>query len=138
VQQHGWNSANELTHEIMIPVSYWGNYGAYNTRNPAWYDHDVTIDGRLYHVYASKNADGTLTAPGEVFQWKFIVFEPDVPNSSPTTLNIKHFIDHLKTLSDSAGTPWINGNEYLVSSELGVEVEVGTGDITWSNRIWKP
>jgi len=138
VQQHGWNSAHELTHEIMIPVSYWGNYGAYNSRNPSWYDHDVTIDGRLYHVYASKNADGTLTAPGSVFQWKFIVFEPDVPNSTPTTLNIKHFIDHLKTLSDSAGNPWLNGNEYLVSSELGVEVEVGTGDLTWSNRVWKP
>jgi len=135
VQGHGWN-ASELTHEIMIPVSYWGDYGAYPYRNSAWYDHDVTIDGRLYHVYASKNSDGTLTDPGSVFQWKFIVFEPGVANSTPATLNFKHFIDHLKTLTDSAGTPWLNGNEYLVSSELGTEVEVGTGDLTWSNRVW--
>jgi hypothetical protein len=136
VQQHGFNSANEITHEIMIPVSYWGSYGAFGSRNPAWYDHDVTIDGRLYHVYASKNSDGTLTAPNAVFPWKFIVFEPDGPNSTPTTLNLKHFIDHLKTLRDSANTLWLNGNEYLVSSELGIEIEVGTGDCTWSNRVW--
>jgi hypothetical protein len=138
VQQHGFNSANELTHEIMIPVSYWGNYGSYGTRNPAWYDHDVTIDGILWHVYASKNSDGTFTAPSAYFQWKFIVFEPDGPSVTPKTINLKNFINHLKTLTDSAGTPWLNGNEWFVSQELGIEIEVGEGDCTWSNRVWQP
>jgi hypothetical protein len=47
---------SSITHEIMIPIRYWGTpgYGSYPNRNPAWYDHDVTIDGVLYHVYCAK------------------------------------------------------------------------------------
>jgi hypothetical protein len=137
VQQHGWNSANEITHEIMIPVSYWGGYGSYGTRNRDWYDHDVVIGGNLYHVYVSKNSDGTFVAPSAWFPWKFCVFEPDTASSPATTLNLKLFIDHLKSRTDSAGNLWVSGSEYLVSSELGVEVEYGTGDVTWSNGVWK-
>ena len=36
------------------------------------------------------------------------------------------------------GTPWAKGNEYVVSVELGVEPQDGTGDITMFNyRVWK-
>ena len=45
----------------MIPLDYWGNYGAHpGNRNPQWYDHDATINGKLYHVYATKGPDGGL------------------------------------------------------------------------------
>lgn len=45
-----------ITHEIMIPLGNWGGYGQYGTRNPGWYDHDVTIDGVDYAVYCAKNS----------------------------------------------------------------------------------
>jgi hypothetical protein len=51
IQGHPQSS---LTHEIMIPLKDWGLYGEYPLRNPNWYDHDVTIDGVLYHVYVTK------------------------------------------------------------------------------------
>lgn len=53
-QTNGFSSSS-ITHEIMIPIRYWGNYGAYGYRSPSWYDHDVTIDGVLYHVYYAKD-----------------------------------------------------------------------------------
>src|SRR5438105_10555316 len=28
--------AQDKTHEIMIPLTYWGDYGKCDTRNPAW------------------------------------------------------------------------------------------------------
>jgi len=125
-----------VTHEIMIPLDYWGGYGAYPTRNPAWYDHDVTIDGLLFHVYAAKDGDGALrsTFAGG---WKFIVFEPDRP-LAPGTLDLAKFINYVTTRKDALGTPWANGNEYAVSVELGVETHEGTGDIQVTNyRVWK-
>lgn len=53
-QVQGFTSSS-ITHEIMIPLRYWGGYGKYLTRSPSWYDHDVTIDGVLYHVYCAKD-----------------------------------------------------------------------------------
>lgn len=44
-----------ITHEMMIPLRFWGGYGKYGNRSPSWYDHDVTIDGVLYHVYVTKD-----------------------------------------------------------------------------------
>jgi hypothetical protein len=42
------------------------------------------------------------------------------------------------TRRDVLGTPWANGNEHLVSVELGVEAQVGEGDIQVSNyRVWR-
>jgi hypothetical protein len=46
---------SSLTHEIMIPLRYWGGYGKFGNRNPSWYIKDVTIDGVLYHMYATKD-----------------------------------------------------------------------------------
>src|SRR6185369_11844301 len=74
-QTSGFGAAN-ITHEIIIPLDYWGGYGAHPSgRNPAWYDHDVTIDGLLFHVYAAKDWwDGALR-PDFGGGWKFIIFE---------------------------------------------------------------
>jgi hypothetical protein len=139
-QCHGFNNCNEITHEIMIPLDFWGGYGQYKAggggRNPSWYIQDVTIDGNLFHLFAAKNADGTLT---ENFSsgWKFIVFEPDQP-IAPGTINVTSFLKFIQTMKDSAGTPWANGSEWLVSVELGVEAVDGTGDLTLFNyRVWK-
>jgi hypothetical protein len=93
-----------ITHEIMVPLKNFGGYGAHGNRNPAWYDHDVTIDGVLYHVYCVKNwtrndvtgnfDGGTYTGLRYNFSslngaytneetgsgrvgWKFIVFQHD-------------------------------------------------------------
>jgi len=125
-----------ITHEIIIPLDYWGGYGQYPTRNPAWYDHDVTIDGILFHVYAAKGADGVLRADFNG-GWKFIVFEPDRP-IPPGTLDLAKFVNYVTTRRDAAGTPWAWGTEYAVSVELGVEPEEGVGDIQVSNyRVWR-
>ena len=134
-QCHGFNKCKELSHEIMIPLNYWGGYGAYRHRNPGWYYKDEMIDGRLWHIYISKNADGTFT-PSFHGGWKFIVFQPDGP-VAPGTLDLSKFINYLRTQKDSAGTPWAT-NEHVVSVELGIEPVVGTGDMTVSNyRVWK-
>lgn len=125
-----------ITHEINIPLDYWGGYGQYPTRNPDWYDHDVTIDGILFHVYAAKDPDGALR-PTFNGGWKFIVFEPDRP-IPPGTLDLAKIVNYVTTRKDAFGTPWAKGNEYAVSVELGVEPEEGVGDIQVTNyRVWR-
>lgn len=68
-QTHGFAGAS-ITHEIMIPISIWGNYGATHTeggpwsRDPANYSHDVVIGGVTYKVYAWQNK-GTNPVTGE-------------------------------------------------------------------------
>ncbi|MBW7926326.1 MAG: hypothetical protein H3C59_16585, partial [Burkholderiaceae bacterium] len=127
----------DVTHEIIIPLDYWGGYGEHGTRNPGWYDHDVTIDGRLFHVYAGKDSDGALRATWGG-GWKFIVFEPSKPIPPGTQLDLAKFINYTTTRRDVFGTPWANGNEYAVSVELGVEPQEGVGDIQVSNyRVWR-
>jgi hypothetical protein len=126
-----------ITHEIIIPLDYWGGYGEHGTRNPGWYDHDVTIDGRLFHVYAGKDSDGALRATWGG-GWKFIVFEPSKPIPPGTQLDLAKFINYTTTRRDVFGTPWANGNEYAVSVELGVEPQEGVGDIQVTNyRVWR-
>jgi hypothetical protein len=133
-QSHAWGT--DMTHEIIVPLDYWGGYGQYPTRNPQWYDHDVTIDGILYHVYIYKDATGyVLSNFGG--GWKFIVFEPDRP-IPPGTLDLAKIVNYVTTRKDVFGNPWAKGNEYLVSLELGVEPQYGTGDIQVDNyRVWK-
>jgi hypothetical protein len=127
-QQFNRFNDSPITHEIQIPVDYWGLYGAYPHRNPDWYDHDAVIDGFLYHVYAAKGADGALRADfGN--GWKFIAFEPDGPMTPGRTINLAAFINYCLTRKDVYGTPWMIGTEYVVSVELGVEPVEGTGDL---------
>jgi hypothetical protein len=126
----------DVTQEIIVPLDYWGGYGQYPTRNPKWYDHDVTIDGILYHVYIYKDATGyVLSTFGG--GWKFIVFEPDQPIKAGT-LDLAKIVNYVSTRKDVFGIPWATGKEYLVSLELGIEPQYGTGDIQVSNyRVWK-
>ena len=141
-QTSGGMASSPITHEIMIPLTNWGGYGGHNIpggRSPASYSHDVTLGGILFHVYASKNADGTLTytfgnlnnAYGKL-GWKMIAFVPDMPILSGQ-VDLAAIINHVATRVDSAGTPWAVGNEYVVSCELGVEPETGSGDLTIYN-----
>jgi uncharacterized phage protein (TIGR02218 family) len=150
-QDHGF-SASSVTHEIMIPLEYWGGYGAHPSgRNPAWYDHDVTIGGILYHVYCAKDlyrdpvtgADLSSPAPGLNYSfggldgtygrygWKFIVFEPDAAHVplSGANLNLAAFIAHVATRVDSIGQAWATGTEWVSSVELGIEPQTGSGDL---------
>jgi len=129
--------ASPITHEIMIPLTNWGGYGDHITgRNAGWYDHDVTIDGKLFHVYVNKGADGAVRADF-YGGWKFIVFQPDQPIEAGT-LDLAKFINYVATRKDAFGTPWATGREYAVSAELGVEPHDGTGDLTLYNyRVWK-
>jgi hypothetical protein len=121
-QCHGFGACNEITHEIMIPLTYWGGYGSYPGRNPGWYVKDETIDGRLWHIYYAPNFNGA---------WKFIVFEP-TGDVAPGTLDLSKFINYVQT----AG--WTTGNTWVVSAELGIEPVDGVGDLTVSNyRVWK-
>ena len=140
--QDASRASSSITHEIMIPLQNWGNYGGHNnlpnSRNHAWYDHDVTIGGRLYHVYAYKGTDGAvlynfgqgmLDGTYGKTGWKFITFVPDVFPVPAGELDLAAFINHVATRKDSKGNPWALGNEYVSSVELGIEPVVGTGDI---------
>jgi hypothetical protein len=123
VQCHGFNNCKEITHEIMIPLNYWGGYGSYPNRNPGWYYRDETIDGRLWHVYYEPNFNGA---------WKFVVFEPDGP-VPPGTLDLSKFVNYVQAQGWTGGAA-----TWMVSAELGIEPVVGTGDVTVSNyRVWK-
>ncbi|AMO22450.1 hypothetical protein GCM10027034_28080 [Ramlibacter solisilvae] len=126
-QVHGWG-ASPITHEVMIALDYWGNYGAPSDRNPGWFSHNVTIDGRRWHVYFVRHfMDG----------WAFIVFEPDGPVAAGT-LNLGAFLRHVATRTDAAGQPWLSGTEWLVSIEVGVEPVEGVGDLSVFNyRVWR-
>ena len=141
-QMHGFNSAHEITHEIMIPVTYWGNYGRSDRnadgtfgrnqgRNPGWYDSDATIDGRLFHIYRPHNPDGSFIPFGG--GWRFIVFEPDQPMTpeQAQTLNLASFLNFLRTKG------WA-GSEWVSSVELGVETVEGTGDMSlYDYKVWR-
>jgi hypothetical protein len=114
-----------ITHEIMIPLNYWGDYGSHSTRNPGWYQHDVMLEGYLWHVYYAPDFNGA---------WKFVVFEPDSAEAIaiPGILNLATFINYVATQG------WATGNEHLMSIELGVEPNYGTGDLVVSNfRVWE-
>ena len=138
--EQGWPKANtSITHEIMIPLQNWGGYGGHpNGRNSGWYDHDVTIGGRLFHVYATKRTDGAFLydfAQGSLdgtygkTGWKMIAFVPDVFPVPAGEIDLAAFINHVATRKDVKGNPWALGNEYVSSVELGVEPVEGSGDI---------
>ncbi len=138
-QDNGW-TASSITHEIMIPLDLWGNYGAHDTRggrNPGWYDHDATIAGKLYHVYITKDGDGcsrynfgSLSGAYGKTGWKLIAFVPAQLPVPPGELDLAAIVNHVATRRDACGEPWARGDEYLVSAELGVEPVVGTGDVS--------
>ena len=144
-QDSGFSNSS-ITHEIMIVLDNWGGYGSYggvngaphvaNERNPNWYDHDAVIDGKTYHVYVTKGSDGaflynfgSLNGNYGHTGWKMIAFLPAQLPVAPGEINLASFVNYLATRSDVYGNKWAEGNEYLVSAELGVEPVEGTGDI---------
>jgi hypothetical protein len=146
-QDRGFLSSS-ITHEIMIPLSNWGNYGAHNnlanSRNPRWYDHTATIDGRMYHIYITKGSDGclrfdfsSLNGTYGRFGWKMIAFVPDQMPVAAGEINLAAIINYVATRRDACGQPWATGTEYVASVELGVEPVVGTGDVTVHDfKVW--
>jgi len=136
-QDSGGTANSSVTHEIMIPLGNWGNYGAYpNGRPPQWFDHDAVINEKLYHVYCTKDQYGVLAYNFGYLNghygragWKMIAFVPDVTPVPAGEIDLAAFINYLKTRTDHDGTPWAQGNEYLASVELGVEPIYGTGDL---------
>jgi len=118
----GFNNA-PLTHEFMIQLVNWGDYGGHpNGSNPAWYNHDVTLEGLVWHVYYVENFGNG---------WRFIVFKPDV-DVNDRTLNLTAFFDH------AASKGWVNGDEYLVDIECGIEAVEETCDMQIDNyKVWK-
>jgi len=122
-QINGFN-ASPLTHEIMIPLDNWGGYGTYpDNRNPGWYQHDVELEGFLWHVYMAEN----FSSGG----WTFVVFEPD-GHVNNVTLNLSTFINYVHEQG------WASGSEHLIDIELGVEAIEETGDVQLNNyRVYK-
>lgn len=148
-QCHGFNNCGEITHEIMIPVAYWGGYGKCGSRNPSWEVKDgkgrhkvVTLDGRDWCLYKVRHMGGTWDPAKQARTggWTLVVFEPMKPLPPDTVhrLNLAGFVNHLARESDDEG-PWASGTEHLVSVEFGAEVQLGVGDIAITNyRVWKP
>jgi hypothetical protein len=156
-QGYGFASA-PISHEIMLPLSSWGNYGAHNVsggRNPSWYDHEQTIAGNEYWVYCTKGADGQLlydfgslngsyTNPetgAPATGWKMIAFVPKTMGqagsganqSGHCSIDLAPIMNYLRTRSDIRPMPWMSGNEYVMSIEVGVEPIWGEGDVTLYN-----
>jgi hypothetical protein len=143
-QTTGW-TVPPIHTEIMIPLTYWGNYGAYvaggGGRNPDWYWGDDTIDGHLWHIFQTATNTNKLGAPkGNNFNgtWNFMVFEPDSPTALPANYqpNIALFLNYIKTKGwFDVTTPAANSGfgTHVVSAELGVECVDGTGDLTVYN-----
>ncbi len=148
-------TSSPITHEIMIPLRNFGGYGAHGNRAASWYDHDVTIDDVLYHVYAAKDGGGALrytfgalngsyineeTGSGRV-GWKFIVFQHDgdthpLQADGSFRIDISKFLNHLNTRTDSRAIAFAQGTEHVVSAELGVEMVIGEGDCTiWNYKV---
>lgn len=127
-QIHGFKCP-PITHEIMIILDCWGNYGAHpGHRNPGWFSHDVTLDGRLWHLYFVRPFAGG---------WAFVCFVP-TGKVDPGTLNIATLLNYMTTYKAKDGRMISSGSEYLVDIELGVESVEGVGDVQIDNfRIWK-
>ncbi len=107
----------DKTHEIMITLDAFQGYGrerwlgffnAYGT---------FTISGAQYRLYKAINPFGGTD------KWSFIVFQ-SVDEKRPTGyINMREFLQVLRN------TGLITGSEFLASIELGVEPELGSGEV---------
>lgn len=148
-QCHGFNNCGEITHEIMIPLTYWGGYGKCGSRNVDWEVKNsrgahkvVTLDGRDWCLYRARHMGGSWdpVSQARTGGWTLVVFEPMKPLPPDTVhrVNLSAFINYLTREADAQG-PWASGTEHLVSVEFGAEVQLGVGDIAITNfRISKP
>lgn len=130
----------EITTEIMIPLDYWGGYGAYvaggGGRNPSWYVKDDTIDGRLWHIYHAVPYDANNTTATNMFAspWDFVVFEPDQPGLLPGTLDLAAFVNYTVNQGWANGVAGITTKAtHCVNTAVGIEPKDGTFDVSFSN-----
>ncbi len=99
-----------ITHELMIWLDAYGGMvpaGAIVAT--------VTIGGVTWDLY---RLDATTWTPEP---WVYLAYLPRTKVSSPMSLNVRAFLDHLKQRGD------ITGQEWLTSVELGNEIVAGKG-----------
>jgi hypothetical protein len=110
-----WSDHLPLVHELMIWLDTFGGM------SPAGGQVDtVTIDGIQWDLFITTATWGTEP-------WQYIAYRPGNGVPSPTTIDVRKFLDHLKARGS------ITGAEWLASVELGNEVVVGTGRTTLSS-----
>jgi len=102
-----------LKHEVMIWLESFGMGPAGGLVDTA------TIDGVTWDLYAT-----TATWGPEPFQ--YLAYVPRGNLSSPSSINIRKFLDHLRARGS------ITGQEWLASVEFGNELMAGTGRTTIS------
>lgn len=103
--------------ELMI----WADY-----QNTGGYEYDLgptTLpDGSIWERW-------TFTQSSDGNTWTYLAYLPkSLPSSSPvslTNLNLLEFFDDAETLSDDAGTTFLQSSWYLYAVQAGIETRVG-------------
>jgi hypothetical protein len=140
-QEHGFDTGQVTTHEIMIPVNFWGSYGQWDKRPEDWRrycDHCVfEYQGIRFHVLHAEPHSKSWSQ-----SWALTIFEPEHPLSEDTvrTFNVSAFVNFLRNRNKpGTRTPMISPGDHLVDIEFGVEPIHGEGDTeVWNYRVWKP
>jgi hypothetical protein len=142
---------SSITHEIMIPLINWGNYGSPHTTGGTWsrsignYSHDAVIGGVTYKVYAN-GANQGAGAVGYTFSaggldgsftneetgaprtgWKFICYVPVnlATTGHPADSTGLMTIDIAGILADIRAHRDGRGINYSRGTEYVVSVELG-------------
>ena len=139
-QKHGVDTGRVTTHEIMIPVNFWGTYGQWDKRPEDWRSYCNCVfeyQGIKFHVLHAE--------PHSKYwknYWALTIFEPERPLSEDTvrTFDVSAFVNFLRNRNKpGSSTPMVPPSDYLVGIEFGVEPIYGVGDTeVWNYRIWKP
>ncbi|HEY0887058.1 MAG TPA: CBM35 domain-containing protein [Ramlibacter sp.] len=139
-QFHGADTNFARSHEIMIPLNYWGGYGEWSRRPTDWRNYcNCTFqhNGITFHVLHAEPYSASWSN-----YWAFTIFQPEVPLSEDVvrTFNISAFINFLRNMSKpGTGAPVVPATDWLVDIELGVEPIYGVGDVQFSGyRVWRP
>ena len=139
-QEHGFNTGKVISHEIMIPVNYWGNYGQWDKRPEEWRNYCNCVFEHKGIRFRVLHAEPNSKSWGH--DWALTIFQPEQPLSEDTvrTFNLSAFINFLRN-RNKPGTniPMVPPSDHLVGIEFGVEPIYGMGDTqVWNYRIWKP
>ena len=139
-QEHGFDTGRVVSHEIMIPVNFWGNYGKWDKRPPDWRNYCNCVfeyQGIRFHVLHAEPKSKSWNQ-----YWALTIFQPEQPLSEDTvrTFDISAFINFLRSRNKpGTSTPMVAPTDYLVGIEFGVEPIYGVGDTkVWNYRVWKP
>jgi hypothetical protein len=140
-QEHGGDTGLVTTHEIMIPVNFWGRYGEWDKRPEDWrnYCRNCVFEyqGIRFHVLHAAPKSRSWSQ-----YWALTIFEPERPLSEDTirTFDLSAFVNFLRNRNKpGTNTPMVSPTDYLVDIEFGVEPIYGEGDTqVWNYRVWKP